>query len=209
MAKGIPDAEKHRMIVERSRALFFERGVSALSMDEIASLQGMSKKTLYRFFPNKDALLSAVVEERIAAIAAEAARLGQDTTLPWLDRIGGIFKIVGNQISQISETMMKDIYYNRPELWERLDRFRREHVFNIITRLLEEGRKKGFIRGDIDGQLVPLLFINAISAVLTPSQMVKLAFPPAKLFDAFIRILFGGILTDSARRRFFTQEGKI
>jgi AcrR family transcriptional regulator len=209
MAKGIPDAEKHRMIVERSRALFFERGVSALSMDEIASLQGMSKKTLYRFFPNKDALLSAVVEERIAAIAAEAARLGQDTTLPWLDRIGGIFKIVGNQISQISETMMKDIYYNRPELWERLDRFRREHVFNIITRLLEEGRKKGFIRGDIDGQLVPLLFINAISAVLTPSQMVKLAFPPAKLFDAFIRILFGGILTDNARRRFFTQEGKI
>ena len=209
MAKGIPDAEKRRLIVDRSRALFFERGISALSMDDIASLQGISKKTLYKFFPNKDALLFAVVEERVTLIAAETARLAADAGLPWLDRIGGIFKIVATQIGGISQTAIQDIYYNRPELWERIDQFRRDHVFSIMTRLLEEGRKKGFIRGDIDGELVPLLFTSAISAVMAPAQFVKMPFPPAKLFDAFIRILFGGILTDSTRRRFFTQEGKV
>jgi len=208
MTRGTPEAERRRLILDRSRSLFFERGVSALSMDEIASLQRISKKTLYKFFPNKDALLSEAVEDRVAAIAAEATRLGNDTTLPWLERIRGIFTVVGNQIGQLSETLVKDIYYNRPELWDRLDRFRREHVFNVITRLLEEGRKKGFIRRDIEGELVPLLFINAISAVMTPSQFVKLPFPPAKLFDAFISILFGGILTDSARRKYFAQERK-
>ncbi len=209
MARGIPDEQRRRMILDRSRMLFFERGVSALSMDELAALQGISKKTLYRFFPNKDALLSAVVEERIAAVAAEATRLGEHAELPWLERIRGIFRVVGSQLAQISEAMIKDLYYNRPDLWDRLDRFRREHVFAIVTRLLEEGRKKGFIRRDIDGELVPVLFVNAISAVLTPAQIVKLSFPPAKLFDAFIRILFGGILTDSTRRKFFLQEGKV
>ncbi len=208
MAKSVPEAQRRRLILERSRALFFERGVSALSMDEIASLQGISKKTLYRFFPNKDELLSAVVEERIAIIAAEATRLGQDTAIPWLERIHGIFSVVGSQIAEVTETVLKDIYYNRPDLWDRLDRFRREHVFGIVTRLLEEGRKKGFVRRDIDGELLPLLFLSAISAVLTPTQIVKLSFPPAKLFDAFISILFGGILTDTARRRFFAREAK-
>ena len=209
MAKGVPDAEKRKSILERSRALFFERGVSSLTMDHIASLQGISKKTLYRFFPNKEALVFSVVEDRISAIAAEVDRLDRDTSLPWMGRIMGIFKTVGSQISQISETTLRDIYYNHPEMWERLDRFRQERVFGIVTRLLDEGRKKGFIRKDIDGQLVPLLFINALSAVLTPSQLLKLPFPPVMLFDSFIRILFGGILTDSARRTMFTQEGKI
>jgi AcrR family transcriptional regulator len=209
MAKGVPDAEKRKMILDRTRAIFFERGVSALTMEEIASLQGISKKTLYRFFPNKDALIFTVVEDRVKAIAAEAARLEQDTSIPWLDRIGGIFKVVGTQISAISETTVRDIYYNKPEMWERIDKFRQEHVFGIVTRLLEEGRKKGFIRKDVDGRLVPLLFVSAIGAVLTPSQMLKLPFPPGMLFDSFIRILFGGILTDSARRKLFTQEEKI
>ena len=209
MARTIPNAEKRRMILDRSRTIFFERGVSALSMEEIASIQGISKKTLYKYFPNKDALLSAAVEERIAAIGAEAARLGGDTDLPWLDRIHGLFKVVGTQIGILSETLIRDIYYNKPEMWDKIDKFRQEHVFAIVTRLLEEGRKKGFIRTDIDGRLVPLLFVSAISAVLTPSQMLKLPFPPRILFDSFIRILFGGILTDGARRKFFTQEGKV
>jgi AcrR family transcriptional regulator len=209
MAKGVPDAEKRKNILERSRALFFQRGVSSLTMDDIASLQGISKKTLYRFFPNKEALIFSVVEDRISAIAAAVERLDQDTSLPWMSRIMGIFKVVGSQISQISETTLRDIYYNHPEMWERLDRFRQERVFGIVTRLLDDGRKKGYIRKDIDGQLVPLLFINAVSAVLTPSQLLKLPFPPLMLFDSFIRILFGGILTDSARRTMFAQEAKI
>ena len=209
MAKGIPDTEKRRLILDRSRSLFFQRGVSSLSMDDIASLQGISKKTLYRFFPNKEALVFSVLEDRIAAIAAEVGRLERDTSLPWIDRIAGIFKIVGKQISDISETTVRDIYYNHPEMWERLDRFRQERVFGIVTALLEEGRQKGFIRKDINGQLVPLLFVSAISAVMTPSQMVKFSFPPVLLFDSFVRILFGGILSDAARRTFLAQEGKI
>jgi len=208
MARGIPDGERRRVILDRSRSLFLERGVSALSMDEIASLQGISKKTLYKFFPNKDALLVEAVEDRVAAVSANATRLAKDASLPWLERIRGVFTVVGSQIAQLSEALVRDIYYNKPELWDRLDRLRREHVFVIITHLLEEGRKRGFIRKDIDGELVPLLFINAISAVMTPSQLVKLPFPPAKLFDAFISILFGGILTDNARRKFFAQEKK-
>jgi len=208
MTKRIPDEKRRRAILDRSRMVFFERGVSAPSMEEIASQQGISKKTLYRFFPNKDALLTAVLEDRISAIAQEATKLMESTSVPWLERIGGIFRIVATQIAGISLTAIRDVYYTRPELWERIDEFRRVHVFSLVTRLLEEGRKKGFIRRDIDGELVPLLFTSAISAVMTPAQFVKIPFPPTQLFDAFIRILFGGILTDSARKKFFAPEGK-
>ena len=208
MGQRMPDAEKRKQIIERSRALFLTRGVGALSMDEIASLQGISKKTLYRFFRNKDALLSASIEERIAEIAAEVARISADPDLPFIARLKEIFGIVSRQIAELGENLIKDIYYNEPEIWERIDRFRRERIFGVVTRLLEEGMNEGLIRNDIDGRLVPLLFVNAVSSVMTPEQFVKLPFPPAELFDAFIRILFGGVLSEKARRQFFTQEGK-
>ena len=209
MAKGIPDTEKRRTIMNRSAALFLERGVSALTMGKIASLQTISKKTLYRFFPNKDALITAVVEERLSLIAKEVARIAADPSVTYLDRLRGILEAVCTQFAQVSQTFIKDVYYSKPELWDKIDKFRREHVFIIITRLFEEGRKKGFIRGDIDSHLMPTLFISAISSVITPAQMLQASVPPARFFDAFVRIFYGGILTDSARRDFFTQEGKI
>ena len=208
MASKTSDDQKRQMILHRARALFLEHGVSSLSMDRIAARQGISKKTLYRFFPNRDALVSEAVEERIASVAAQAAAIEADTGRRWIDRMQGILRLVNGQLAELGERLIKDIYYNKPEIWERIDRFRREQVFSVITRLLEEGRRKGFVRDDIDGRLVPLLFASAASSVLTPAQLVKLPFPPVEVFEAFIRILFGGILTESARRKLFAKERK-
>jgi AcrR family transcriptional regulator len=204
----MPDAEKRKRIIDRSRSIFMNRGVSSLSMDQIASLQGISKKTLYKFFANKAALVEEVIEERIREIASSLEIVAGNSDLPFIARMRGIFDIVSRQIAELGENFVRDVYYHEPEIWERIDTFRREHVFEIITRLFGEGIRKGFIRADIDGRLVPLMFVNAMSSVLNPPQLVKLQFPPSQVFDAFIRILFGGVLTEKARLQFFTREGR-
>jgi AcrR family transcriptional regulator len=208
MGQRVPEAEKRKQILDRSRTIFMARGVSALSMDQIASLQGISKKTLYKFFQNKAALTEEAIESRIREIAAHVEEIARNSDLSFLARMRGIFDVVSRQIAELGENFVRDIYYHEPEIWERIDKFRREHVFAIITGLLKEGIREGHIRDDIDGRLVPLLFTSTISSVMTPAQLVKLPFPPAELFDAFIRILFGGVLTEKARRQFFSREGR-
>ena len=208
MTSTTTDAEKRKKILERSRVQFLSRGISALSMGEIASLQGISKKTLYRFFPNKEALVTAAIEEKIVDVAERIAAIAARRDLLFPIRLRDILRLVSRQLGELGENFHRDLYYHEPQLWERIDRFRQDYVFSIITRLFEEGMKSGHIRADIDGRLVPVLFINAVSSVLSPAQFVKLPFPPSELFDAFIRILFGGILTEKAQRLLFAQEGK-
>ncbi|MGO9309807.1 MAG: TetR/AcrR family transcriptional regulator [Spirochaetia bacterium] len=208
MGQRVSEAEKRKQILDRSRAIFMARGVSALSMDQIASLQGISKKTLYKFFPNKAALTEEAIETRIREVATSVDRIAADSALSFLARLQGIFDIVSRQISELGESFVRDVSYHEPEIWERIDKFRREHVFEIITRLLKEGIREGHIRDDIDGRLVPVLFTSILSSVMTPAQFVRLPFPPAELFDTFIRILFGGVLTEKARRQFFSREGR-
>jgi AcrR family transcriptional regulator len=208
MAHTKADEEKRKKILERARAQFLTRGVSSLTMGEIASLQGISKKTLYRFFPNKEALVTTAVEEKISELGAEIAAMAARRDVAFPVRLREILQIVTHQLGAIGDTLIRDLYYHEPRLWERIDGFRRDYVLAVVTRLLEEGVKTGYIRGDIDGRLVSVLFINSFSAVMNPAQFVKLPFPPSELIDAFIRILFGGILTEKAQRQFFAQEGK-
>lgn len=208
MTKKTPDAEKRKQIIERALALFFSRGVTPVSMEEIASTQGISKKTLYKFFPNKTALAEAAIENRMLEVVASASQVAEDRSLPFPQRLRGILGVVSRQIALLGQGLVQDISFNHPQLWERIDTFRREHVFSLITGMIEEGIRTGYIRAEIDSKLVPLLFINAITSVITPAQLMSLPYPPAQIFDAFFRILFGGILSEKARREFFGQEEK-
>lgn len=206
MTKRTPDTEKRRQILERALALFFARGITPVSMEDIASTQGISKKTLYKFFPNKAALVEAAIESRMTQIVASALKVAEDRSLPFPHRLRGILAIVSRQIGLLGQGLVQDMYFNQPEIWDRIDKYRREHVFSLITGMIEEGIKTGYIRSEVDSRLVPVLFLNAISSVLTPAQFMSLPYPPEQVFEAFFRILFGGILSEKARREFFDQE---
>jgi AcrR family transcriptional regulator len=206
MKTKMPDGEKRQKILDRSRSLFLKRGVSSLTMEEIASLQGISKKTLYRYFPNKNALVAEAIEEKIAEVATGIAGIVRIEDLSFLDKIREILRTVSRQMAELGEGLVRDLYYNQPELWAKIDRYRREHVFVIIERLLREGAESGLIRPDIDGRLIPALFVTTISSVMSPEQFVKMTVSPVEFFEAVVKILFGGILTDKARREFFRQE---
>jgi TetR/AcrR family transcriptional regulator, cholesterol catabolism regulator len=208
MPRNVDDEKKRLKILEGSRALFFREGVSSLTMDQIAARQGISKKTLYKFFRNKSHLVSEAIEGRLAEIGASINAVARDESLPFPERIGRIFGIVGRQFAQLGDVLIRDIYYHEPHVWERIDRFRREHVFVVFAELFEEGTRQGYVRADIETRLVPTLFINAISAVLTPEQVLGLPSPPAVVFETFIRILLGGILTEDGRQLVFAGEGK-
>jgi TetR/AcrR family transcriptional repressor of mexJK operon len=65
--RGRPaDPEKSDQILQIATELFLSNGFSATSMEEIAKAAHMSKLTLYRRFPDKDALFAAVIGRKCA-----------------------------------------------------------------------------------------------------------------------------------------------
>jgi AcrR family transcriptional regulator len=57
-----PKEESRReKIIAASASVFFEKGFSRTSMDDVIAIIGGSKRTLYRYFPSKDELFFAVV----------------------------------------------------------------------------------------------------------------------------------------------------
>ena len=84
MTPATPTAPRQRRkearpqeLLEAALKLFVERGFAAARMEEVAALAGVSKGTLYLYYPSKEELLKAVIRERLAnEIEAGDARSG-------------------------------------------------------------------------------------------------------------------------------------
>ena len=63
--------KKVRAIVAAARRLFIDAGIAAPSMDLIATTAGVSKATLYVYFPDREHLLVALVEHEIASCGVQ------------------------------------------------------------------------------------------------------------------------------------------
>ncbi len=57
------DGAKARQILDGARKAFLAEGFDAASMNEIAREAGVSKGTIYSYFPSKDALFAALIRE--------------------------------------------------------------------------------------------------------------------------------------------------
>ncbi len=64
--------ERPKQILDAALAVFAERGLSAARLDDIARLAGLSKGTIYLYFPNKEELFREVVRTTVIAYIARA-----------------------------------------------------------------------------------------------------------------------------------------
>jgi len=66
-------------LIDAALALFVEKGFAATRSEEVAARAGVSKGTLYLYFPSKEELLKAVIRHTLMAdIARGAERLAQE-----------------------------------------------------------------------------------------------------------------------------------
>lgn len=86
-----------REILDAARDLFSRKGFEATRMDEVAAAAGVTKPAVYRYFPGKDRLIEALLEEDLAAPARAIAA--------WIDGHGGSVAELIEGFSQRLSTM--------------------------------------------------------------------------------------------------------
>src|SRR5262247_619557 len=67
-------------VVDAARTLFLKNGYSGTTMEDIAVLAGLAKRTVYNNYPDKDALFTQIVQEVIAFAEEFARGVGEEFT---------------------------------------------------------------------------------------------------------------------------------
>ena len=193
-------AETRLRIVTAALERFMSAGFSVVTMDDIARDLGMSKKTLYEFFPGKLELLRETTRHKHAECECEFDAIEAEK-LDFFERARKTFAYVSRLYSRLTPAYMTDIRRYAPVVWADYQKFRRERVSRRILALLDHGVAQGVLRKDLDRETLVRLYLTMTSALLNPEisgwESGERIDP---IFDMFIRVYFEGLITDAGRR---------
>lgn len=146
------DAERNRLrILQAAREVFALRGLD-VSLDEIAAHAGVGVGTVYRRFPDKDALIDALFEAKIAEVTT-AARAALDLDDPWEAFVAFMTRVC---TQQAADRGFKDALLTRDRGCERVNRAR-ETIAPVAMQLLKRAQDSGQVRADLGAFDIPLM----------------------------------------------------
>jgi AcrR family transcriptional regulator len=148
------DAVRNRQaVLEAARVVLAARGLDA-SMDDIAAAAGVGVATVYRHFPNKTALVDAVLAHSFEALTAEAedALTEPDVGAACLEYIRHAGMVMARDRVLVAASRSLD-QPSRPPVVQRL--------FDVVDELLGRARAAGAIRSDIGADELPALLAGA------------------------------------------------
>jgi AcrR family transcriptional regulator len=179
------DAERNRIrLLATAKAAFAEKG-SGASLDEIARIAGVGAGTLYRHFPNRDALVAAVYRNETEQLIAAADRVAEthppvtalrEWLLLFVDYIAtkhGMYEVLNSVVGGTSELYSASA----------------AQVKHAIASLVERAVASGDIRLDLE----PLDLLRALASVVNVSSGVDGKKAAKRLVD----ILIAGIRTQA------------
>jgi len=196
------EKEIKERILHKASEMFFQFGFLKETMDEIANKLGMSKKTLYKFYPGKEHILRELFHNVKCEIDDCIKELWADESMDFVVKVKKLMNFIGTHSSKLRGPLMEDIQKYHPEMWEEIQEFRKQNSLKKFTVLISEGIEKGVFRKDIDQSLIVLTYIYAIQGIVTPEVLSQIPFSSSQVFESLGKIIFEGILTEEGRIKY-------
>ena len=149
-------------LLDAALELFGEKGFAATRTDDVAERAGVSKGTLYLYYPSKEELLKAVISQRLSVeIAAVAAFVEQyeGSTIALLTEVLTSWwqNVYDSPTSAIFKIVITEVR-NFPDIAEFYSREFAEPGKQLVGRMLERGIARGeFRKVDVPSTVMSLI----------------------------------------------------
>ncbi len=200
------DEVLRRRIVAEARELFIQRGFAPVTTGEISGRLGISKATLYKQFASKKEILRAAVDSIKADFLAGVDGIIADGSTACPEKLIRLMTLIGDWVSRLSRALIVDLRRNAPDVWEDIDRFRRQKIIVNFSALLETGVEEGVFRVDLDRDLVLRMFVSLVQGFINPDALRESRQSAREVFETLFKVVFEGILTDRARAEIVVRK---
>lgn len=201
------DMETRDRILLKANELFNRYGFRRVTMDEIALKTGMSKKTIYQSFENKDEIVNAIVEQHIN----KSATLCESNNCQAENAIHEVFlniEMVQKLTEDMNPALFEDLEKYYPIVFEKLFRHKNDFISHKIKDNLKKGIEEGLYREEIDIDVLTKLRIEQMflpfNQQLFPAGKYKLADVEFVMIEHFIY----GIATIKGQKTFKKYKDK-
>jgi AcrR family transcriptional regulator len=184
---------KERIIVE-SGALFGKYGIRSMTMDTLAEEMGISKRTIYERFKDKDTLLLEVIRY-FKKSRTEEAHLIIEQSDNAIEAMFRIMKIMISQIEQMNPAFFNDFKKYHARIFKQLAETGEIRDFSITLKILETGVKQKLFRKDIHIDIVNRTLHTLFALFGHESNLLQPKYHRREMFEHIIIPYYRGIST--------------
>jgi AcrR family transcriptional regulator len=146
-------------ILDTAKVLFHRYGLRPVTMDDIAKDLSISKKTLYKYFSNKEELVDQAINSTFESISSRMFELlsGDGNAIEMLFKMD---EVICSNIETHDPGLHFQLQRYYPELFSKLEGNKREIVFKMMHANISQGKEEGLYRADLDEEVVTFLYYS-------------------------------------------------
>src|SRR5215813_12876870 len=197
---GRRNSSVRQRIVDAARLHFFSHGFRSVTMDDLAEELGISKKTIYAYFPRKFDLLEAALADKLTDVEAtlkEVTRAHPDDFPATLRKL-----LAGTQreLDEIKPPFVRDMRQKAPEVFKLVERRRAALIQRYMGKFFVDGQRLGMVRKDVPARLIIEILLAMVQSIMNPPKMEELGMIPKEGYTGILKIVLEGALTAKGRK---------
>ena len=164
---------KERILV-KSEELFLQYGIRSVSMDDISNNLGMSKKTLYQYYADKDELVDAVIGDYISDMEHECLHCRENAK----DAVHEVFPTMNHlslALSNMNPMLLNDLEKFHFRTYQRFRQYKEKFLAELIRKNIEWGMRDDLYRAGLN---VDVMCKFRLESLTIPFNVT--VFPPGK-----------------------------
>lgn len=145
-------------IVDTASVMFARYGTRSVSVDDITRQIGISKKTFYKYFEDKERLVQFICERKLLELKENM--LATQRKGNTLEEAAAIFDVLNGFSCKFSRLFFRDIEIRHPQIHALFLKARKYIVERIMTVNIRQGISTGVYRQGIDPKVVARLWFD-------------------------------------------------
>lgn len=164
-------------------------GIRSVSMDEIASNLGISKKTIYQYYADKDALVNEVVDIEINRNETDC-KYQQSVCENAIHEVFMAFDMVQEMLTTMNPSVLYDLEKYYPSSFKKFHEHKNKFLFKAIKDNLLKGINEELYRDDINTEIITRFRIGTIFLIFNqeefPATKYNLSLVLSEITDHFL-----------------------
>ncbi len=185
-------------IVEKANDLFLNLGFKSVTMDDLASEMGISKKTIYTHFQNKTKLVEATTHHLFCKINDGINAILQENLDP-IEELYAIKTFVMHHLKNEKTAPLHQLQKYYPKIHTGLKAKQFDVFQECVVDNLKRGIETGVFRKNIDIEFISRIYFIGTNGIKDKTMFPDQSFPVSKLMDDYLEYHILGITTEKGR----------
>ena len=191
------DLEKS--IVVTSTELFLTLGFKSVTMDDIAEEMKISKKTIYTFFANKEALVQSVVFSMYSYITTNLTQIREKASNP-LSELYEVKMFIMHQLKGEKTSPQHQLRKYYPNIHKELQKKQFDFMTKSVKKSLTKGVEMKLFRPSIDIDFISRMYFNGMVGIKNVDMFPIEKYSPEQLMENYLDYHLRAIVTDNGMK---------